>query len=598
MRHLLPILAGLLIALLGSSACQQGSSGPERITLGALPSTSLPSRLTTWKFSPSSPENWLETTPGLWEGTPGEALVADWAHGDLELETEFKLTANAVAEVSLMGQYPIVLFAGKKPNPEEGFVPDPRYFRKPGIWQHLKVMFKGPRRTGDPEALTTPMLVNLYLNGALVAEDLALGTSPPELKAPLTVEVKQGKMLLRRSGYQLLDQTGDTLGLTNAAPLIPSTLQYRYYEGEGWAQLPPFEELTPVKSGRVRTFQSKEIALRPEEYGYVYESTLEATHPGRYTLGVRSDDGVRVWVNGEMIIENDGGHPAQTRTHTLDLFEGTHELKVEYYQGGGGATLSMFYEGRGLERRPLYSPSLDVVDEDDEGDADPVILTTDAYPYIQRAFIAYPSGQGVPFPMRRSHAVAVGEADGPHYSMDLSLGTLMSMWAGPFGTATEMWVGRGESQQFVPLGEPLDRSGRPDFAMLNSPKENWPDTLESYQEVLQFQGYELNEQGQPTFAYAVAGGGSLTDNLAPVDEKLRRTISFEGISQSLWHQIAQGEEIELESDNIYLVQGVGYRLVLEQAEGVDLFLRTTDQGQELLARSDGSKGRLDYVIEW
>jgi len=56
-----------------------------------------------------------------------------------------------------------------------------------------------------------------------------------------------------------------------------------------------------------------------------------------YSFFVRSDDGVRVWVDGKSII--DEWHPSAGDTYTaeLDVDAGAHLIKVEYYEQGGWA---------------------------------------------------------------------------------------------------------------------------------------------------------------------------------------------------------------------------------------------------------------------
>ena len=60
---------------------------------------------------------------------------------------------------------------------------------------------------------------------------------------------------------------------------------------------------------------------------------------GAYTLATVSDDGVRLWLDGKLVIENWSDH-APTEDHaTVELTAGRPvELKLEYYQGGGGST--------------------------------------------------------------------------------------------------------------------------------------------------------------------------------------------------------------------------------------------------------------------
>ncbi len=63
---------------------------------------------------------------------------------------------------------------------------------------------------------------------------------------------------------------------------------------------------------------------------------------GTYRITTVSDDGVRLWLDGKLMIENWTDH-APTEDHaTVELVAGRPvELKLEYYQGGGGSTAQL-----------------------------------------------------------------------------------------------------------------------------------------------------------------------------------------------------------------------------------------------------------------
>ena len=71
---------------------------------------------------------------------------------------------------------------------------------------------------------------------------------------------------------------------------------------------------------------------------------LEATGsvdlaPGEYTLRTLSDDGVRVWVDGALVI--DDWKPHETSLDFAPLTGGHHDIRVQYYQGDGWYELKL-----------------------------------------------------------------------------------------------------------------------------------------------------------------------------------------------------------------------------------------------------------------
>ena len=63
--------------------------------------------------------------------------------------------------------------------------------------------------------------------------------------------------------------------------------------------------------------------------------------PGRYRFTANTDDGVRLWVNGQQIINAWHDHKPQDFSGDIDLPGGFVDLKMEYYEGVGGAKANL-----------------------------------------------------------------------------------------------------------------------------------------------------------------------------------------------------------------------------------------------------------------
>ena len=64
--------------------------------------------------------------------------------------------------------------------------------------------------------------------------------------------------------------------------------------------------------------------------------------PGNYTFYLRSDDGSRLTIGGETIVDNDGLHADLEKSDTVHLDAGYHNIRVEMFEnyGAAGVTLS------------------------------------------------------------------------------------------------------------------------------------------------------------------------------------------------------------------------------------------------------------------
>jgi len=65
---------------------------------------------------------------------------------------------------------------------------------------------------------------------------------------------------------------------------------------------------------------------------------------GAYTFHVRADDGVRMWVDGRSLIDQWNLHSAQEFSQNIDLPRGIHEVKIEYFENDGDATINVWWD--------------------------------------------------------------------------------------------------------------------------------------------------------------------------------------------------------------------------------------------------------------
>jgi glucose/arabinose dehydrogenase len=85
---------------------------------------------------------------------------------------------------------------------------------------------------------------------------------------------------------------------------------------------------------------------------------LNVPRAGTYTLSVASNDGSRVWLDGQQVIDNDGVHAMRTRSATLTLAAGNHALRVESFENVGGAGLALVWSGPGIARQVVPAARL------------------------------------------------------------------------------------------------------------------------------------------------------------------------------------------------------------------------------------------------
>jgi len=84
-------------------------------------------------------------------------------------------------------------------------------------------------------------------------------------------------------------------------------------------------------------------ALPSDGFSARWTRVIDVT-TGQYRFSATADDGVRVYVDGKLIIDQWWDHPAQTFTAQIGLTDGHHEVMVEYYENTGFAVAKLIIE--------------------------------------------------------------------------------------------------------------------------------------------------------------------------------------------------------------------------------------------------------------
>lgn len=135
-------------------------------------------------------------------------------------------------------------------------------------------------------------------------------------------------------------------------------VQYTYYEGDNWIKLPALEKLSSLNEGRTYEFRIDSLATRESGIALKYEALLEINEPGTYTFYTFSDDGSRLLVGNEEVVDNDGDHGAIEKSGKIALEAGRHPITVYYFNGGGGGWLDVFYKGPGVPKQIIPADKL------------------------------------------------------------------------------------------------------------------------------------------------------------------------------------------------------------------------------------------------
>lgn len=75
------------------------------------------------------------------------------------------------------------------------------------------------------------------------------------------------------------------------------------------------------------------VTDRFEWFAIDYRGRFWIDHPGPYMFFLKSDDGSNLYIDDQLIVNNDGIHAALEKTAAMELSGGIHTIRVSYFQG-------------------------------------------------------------------------------------------------------------------------------------------------------------------------------------------------------------------------------------------------------------------------
>jgi mono/diheme cytochrome c family protein len=269
--------------------------------------------------------------------------------------------------------------------------------------------------------------------------------------------------------------TGPEILKLHPLPKEPSALKNlisRTYFGN-WRDMPDFSTLTSanVEEEHDGIISLDQATKRGEHFGMVWEAEFEAEKSGDYDLYFDADDGGRVLINGNKVLDIRGTGPmngSRAKTTQINLKKGLHPIRVEYYEVTNRDGIQIGWKGPGMQ-------NFKWVTEDSAANTKKwpeILLSPNERPIIYRNFIAGTT----------TRSIGVGYPGGVNLAWSADHVGPTLLWSGDFIDAGRHWTDRGQGNQ-GPAGKSV--------AKLTG-KRHLPDAAV-------FKGYTLDAMGNPTF---------------------------------------------------------------------------------------------------
>lgn len=94
------------------------------------------------------------------------------------------------------------------------------------------------------------------------------------------------------------------------------------------------------------------------EWSIARAGELEVPETGTYGFELVSDDGSRLWLDDELVIDNWGLHGSTTRSAEVELTGGRHRIRIDFFQGKGGSELIVLWQPPWLNHSERLPPDV------------------------------------------------------------------------------------------------------------------------------------------------------------------------------------------------------------------------------------------------
>mgnify|MGYP003322188538 FL=1 len=127
----------------------------------------------------------------------------------------------------------------------------------------------------------------------------------------------------------------------------PSSFVGEYYSSGGGGGSPSFGDLILTRFDDVIDFNwgngSPDPSIPNNDYQVRWTGTIFADSEGEFDFRTHTDDGLRLYIDGELVIDHWFDMGPTSKYGTRVLTQGLHECVMEYYENGGGAVAQLYW---------------------------------------------------------------------------------------------------------------------------------------------------------------------------------------------------------------------------------------------------------------
>ncbi len=141
----------------------------------------------------------------------------------------------------------------------------------------------------------------------------------------------------------------------------PGILVDYYFPSASNVAIETLAKMKPQASGIVPEI-TMNVPQRKEadRFALRFSGVIQIDVSGKYTFFTSSDDGSRLYIGDQLVVDNDGLHGMAEKSGAIDLPAGAHPIVVTYFDNGGGDGLEVSWSGPKINKEKIPGNRLSV----------------------------------------------------------------------------------------------------------------------------------------------------------------------------------------------------------------------------------------------
>ncbi|RRN77729.1 beta-N-acetylhexosaminidase, partial [Pseudoxanthomonas sp. SGD-10] len=132
--------------------------------------------------------------------------------------------------------------------------------------------------------------------------------------------------------------------VANATGLTRGALRYYYVPGK-FETTVEIDTNLATRKGLADGVSIHKVPNKAREYGLVFSGYINVNEDAEFEFSLLNNDGARLYINDELIIENDGRIFQYERSAAVHLRPGLHKIRVAYFDVGPASIVRLYVKG-------------------------------------------------------------------------------------------------------------------------------------------------------------------------------------------------------------------------------------------------------------